>query len=157
MKVTVILTGKTEEAFLEQGIQKYLSRLDHYLKLEWQVLPPIKNKATLSKELLKAREGELILKKIKASDYVLLLDEKGKELSSSGLADYIGKLINNEATSLVIIVGGAFGVSDEIKTRSDFILSLSKMTFSHQMVRLFLVEQLYRAMTIIKGEKYHHE
>ena len=157
MKVTIILTGKTEEPYVEEGMKKYLGRLQHYLKTEVVVLPPVKNRASLQQEQLREREGEIILAKIKPTDYVILLDERGKQLSSTELASYLYGLINNSVQNLCIVVGGAFGVSGEVRARADMVLSLSKMTFSHQMVRLFLAEQLYRAMTIIKGEKYHHD
>jgi len=157
MKVTIFLIGKTDEAFLTEGINLYLNRLKHYIKADWVVLQNVKHSASMSKEKLIIKEAELLLSKIKANDFVILLDEKGKELTSSGLAEYILGKMDSGIKSLVLIVGGAFGVAGTVRTRADFVLALSKMTFSHQMVRLILAEQLYRAMTIIKGEKYHHE
>lgn len=157
MKVTIYLMGKTEEMYLTEGINAYLSRLKHYLRLDWVILPDIKQGALLPKEKLKAKEGELLLSKIRANDFVVLLDERGIEVTSSSLADYIKTKMNSGTKSMIFIVGGAFGVSEEVKARADFILALSKLTLSHQMVRLIIVEQLYRAMTILRGEKYHHE
>lgn len=155
MKVTIFLIGKTEEHYLNEGINLYLRRLKYYLKVNWDILPNVKQ--TLQPDQLRAREGEALLKKIKPADLVILLDEKGKGLTSNEFSDFISVNMNSGMKSIVIIVGGAYGVSDQVRGRADFILALSKMTFSHQMVRLILVEQLYRAMTIIKGEKYHHD
>lgn len=157
MKVTIILIGKTNEAFLSEGISHYLGRLKHYIKTEWIVLQNVKQSASMSKEKLKIKEAEMLLSKLNARDFVILLDEKGKQLTSSALAEYLLDKMDSGSKSLVFVIGGAFGVEDTVKNRANFVLALSKMTFSHQMVRLILAEQLYRAMTIIKGEKYHHE
>ena len=156
MKITLLVVGKTSDAYLEDGIGIYEKRLPHYVPFRIQVIPPVKNAAAYDREKLKEKEGELILKNIQAADYVVLLDEVGKQLTSVGLADWTGKCMANGVNHLVFIIGGAFGVSEQIKNRSSFQLALSQMTFSHQMVRLIFVEQLYRAMTILKNESYHH-
>ncbi len=156
MKVTIIFIGKTEKSFIDEGIEKYTARLKHYIKIEWFTLPSVKGKGSVSKSLLINKEGEILLSKLKSTDFVILCDEKGSELTSLGLASYISRLMISE-THLVLIIGGTYGVSEAVRSRANFILALSQMTFPHQLIRLFLAEQLYRAMTIIKGEKYHHE
>jgi 23S rRNA (pseudouridine1915-N3)-methyltransferase len=155
MKVTIILTGKTEEAYLEQGIQKYSDRLKHFMKLEWRILPPVKHAASLSSEELKKREGELFLSQLSPSDFSIVLDEKGKEFTSIEFADFLN-MKKNSGVKILFFIGGAYGVSEEVKKAADFQLSLSKMTFTHQMIRLIFAEQLYRAFSIISGSKYHH-
>lgn len=157
MKITLLTVGKTEDAYLKDGIEKYLKRLKHYIKLEVNDLPELKNTKALSPEQQKAREAEMLLKKITNTDYVVLLDENGAELSSQQFADYINKKNIGSVQNLVFIVGGPYGFDQSIYQRANDKLSLSRMTFSHQMVRLFFTEQLYRAFTIIKGEPYHHQ
>jgi 23S rRNA (pseudouridine1915-N3)-methyltransferase len=156
MKITLLIVGKTEDAYLKEGIDKYLKRLKHYTKIEVAEITELKNTKALTQEQQKAKEAELILKKITALDYVILLDEKGIEVSSSQFAAYIDKKAVGSVANLVFIVGGPYGFDQTVYQRANDKLSLSRMTFSHQMVRLFFVEQLYRAFTIIKGEPYHH-
>lgn len=156
MKVTFLTVGKTEDAYLKDGIEKYVRRLKHYTKLLIIDIDELKNTKALTQEQQKAREAELILKKITALDYVILLDEKGAQLTSQQFAAYIDKKAVGSVTSLVFIVGGPYGFDPSVYSRANDKLSLSAMTFSHQMVRLFFIEQLYRAFTIIKGEPYHH-
>ncbi len=156
MQIKILVIGKTTESYLTQGINEYLGRLKHYIKLEYIEIPSLKNAASLSVEQVKEKEAELILKQLKESDHLVLLDEKGKELSSVDWSKWIGAKMSSGTKSLVFVVGGAFGFSQKVYDRSNFKLSLSAMTFSHQMVRLFFVEQLYRGFTILKGEKYHH-
>lgn len=156
MKITLLIVGKTEDAYLKQGIDKYLKRLKHYTKIDIAEIAELKNTKALTEEQQKAKEAELILKKLLPTDYVILLDEKGLELSSSQFAAYIDKKAIGSVTNLVFIVGGPYGFDQAVYQRAIDKLSLSRMTFSHQMVRLFFVEQLYRAFTIIKGEPYHH-
>ena len=156
MKITLLIVGKTEDAYLKEGIDKYLKRLKHYTKIEVAEITELKNTKALTQEQQKAKEAELILKKITALDYVILLDEKGIEVSSSQFAAYIDKKAIGSVANLVFIVGGPYGFDQTVYQRANDKLSLSRMTFSHQMVRLFFVEQLYRAFTIIKGEPYHH-
>lgn len=157
MKITLLSIGKTEESYIKQGIEKYLKRLKHYTRLELLELPELKNTKALTQEQQKAKEAELILKKIGNNDFVVLLDEKGAEFSSSQFAAYLDKKAIASVSSMIFIIGGPYGFDNIVYGRANDKLSLSRMTFSHQMVRLFFVEQLYRAYTIIKGEPYHHE
>jgi len=156
MKITFLTVGKTEDAYLKDGIEKYAKRLKHYAKLVFVDIDELKNTKALTQEQQKAKEAELILKKTNPTDYVILLDEKGMQLTSQQFAAYIDKKAVSSVTSLVFIVGGPYGFDQSVYARANDKLSLSAMTFSHQMVRLFFIEQLYRAFTIIKGEPYHH-
>lgn len=157
MKITLLTVGKTEDAYLREGIDKYLKRLKHYTKLEVNDLPELKNTKALTPDQQKAKEAELLLKKMTNTDFVVLLDENGVEFTSQQFADYINKKNIGSVQNLVFIVGGPYGFDESIYQRANDKLSLSRMTFSHQMVRLFFTEQLYRAFTIIKGEPYHHQ
>jgi 23S rRNA (pseudouridine1915-N3)-methyltransferase len=157
MNIKLIVIGKTKSKFLIEGENEYQKRLKHYCKFSELIIPDIKNGGKLSKKELKEKEGNLILESIKNSDYVILLDDKGLELSSIGFAEFLNKKMVSSTNELVFIIGGAFGFSESVYKRANTKLSLSKMTFSHQMVRLIFKEQLYRAFTILKGEKYHHE
>jgi len=156
MKITLIIVGKTEDAYLKEGIDKYLKRLKHYNKVDIIEIAELKNTKALTPEQQKAKEAELILKRLMATDHVILLDEQGTLLSSTQFAAYIDKKAVSSVSNLVFVVGGPYGFDESVYQRANDKLSLSKMTFSHQMVRLFFVEQLYRAFTIIKGEPYHH-
>lgn len=156
MKITLVLIGKTSETYLETGISIFENRLRHYIPFKIQTIPSLKNASAFDTDKLKEKEGELILKNVSASDYVVLLDEKGKHLSSVEFSSFIEKSMLDSVGNLIFIVGGAFGVSQAVKDRCNLMLALSKMTFSHQMVRLIFIEQVYRAMTIIKNESYHH-
>lgn len=157
MKITLLSIGKTEDAYIRTGMDKYLKRLKHYTKLEVTELPELKNTKALTQEQQKAKEAELLFKKIAPTDFVILLDEKGTELSSGQFAAYLDKKAIASTPNLVFIIGGPYGFDAAVYQRANDKLSLSRMTFSHQMVRLFFIEQLYRAYTIIKGEPYHHE
>jgi len=157
MKITFITVGKTEESWLKEGIAKYVGRLKHYTRLTVVEIDELKNTKSLSSDQQKVKEGELILKKILPLDHVVLLDEHGAQLTSRQLATYVDKKALNSIDHLVFVVGGPYGFSPEVHTRANDEISLSTMTFSHQMVRLFFMEQLYRAFTISKGEPYHHE
>tara|TARA_B110001450_G_C17534359_1_gene445936 strand:+ start:277 stop:750 length:474 start_codon:yes stop_codon:yes gene_type:complete len=157
MKVKLILIGKTKSKFLVEGEAEYFKRLKHYCKFSEQLINDIKNAGRLSKKELINKEGIFILREIKKNDHVILLDDKGSRLSSVEFSEFLNKKIASSVPELVFIIGGAYGVSEEIYQRADAKLSLSKMTFSHQMVRMIFKEQLYRAFTILKGEKYHHE
>ena len=157
MKVKLIVIGKTKSKFLLDGEGEYQKRLKHYCKFSELIISDIKNAGKLSKKELKEREGNLILESIKNSDYVILLDDKGITLSSIEFSEFLNKKMASSTNELVFIIGGAFGFSESVYQRANIKLSLSKMTFSHQMVRLIFKEQLYRAFTIIKNEKYHHE
>tara|TARA_Y100000385_G_C12791264_1_gene507767 strand:+ start:138 stop:611 length:474 start_codon:yes stop_codon:yes gene_type:complete len=157
MKIRLIVIGKTSAAYLKKGEINYEERLKHYCKFEELIIPTIKNGGKLSNKDLKIKEGKLILKYIDSIDQVVILDEKGKSFSSIDFSGFLSKKILTSAKSLVFIIGGAFGFSEEVYKRANSKISLSKMTFSHQMIRLIFKEQLYRAFTILKGEKYHHE
>ncbi|OOQ58209.1 23S rRNA (pseudouridine(1915)-N(3))-methyltransferase RlmH [Mucilaginibacter pedocola] len=157
MRVTFITVGKTEDAYLKEGIEKYVKRLKHYTKLELADIPELKNTKALTEEQQKSKEAELILKKITPQDHLILLDEAGQEFTSVQFANYLNKRAISSVASLVFVVGGPYGFDQSVYQRANDKLSLSRMTFSHQMVRLFFVEQLYRAFTIIKGEPYHHQ
>ena len=157
MKITFLTVGKTEDAYLKDGIDKYVKRLKHYTKLVIIELDELKNTKALTTEQQKAKEAELILKKITPLDHVVLLDENGADLTSKQFAAYIEKREVGSVSHIVFVVGGPYGFDQSVYERSNDKLSLSSMTFSHQMVRLFFIEQLYRAYTIIKGEPYHHQ
>jgi 23S rRNA (pseudouridine1915-N3)-methyltransferase len=157
MKITFILNGKTEDSYLISGINQYEGRLKHYIPFETIVIPALKNTQALSIEQQKQKEGELILKYVQSSDKLVLLDENGKEYNSMAFSDFVQQQMNSGIKNLVFVVGGPYGFSEQVYKRANSRVSLSKMTFSHQMVRLFFVEQLYRAMTILKNEPYHHQ
>ena len=157
MKIKLLVIGKTDDKNLEQLIEKYQQRLNHYINFEIEIIPDIKNVKNLSQPQQKEKEGELILSKLKNTDQLVLLDEKGKEFRSLNFASYLQKKMNSGIKQLVLVVGGPYGFSESVYKKSTGKVSLSKMTFSHQMIRLFIVEQLYRGFTILKNEPYHHE
>ncbi len=157
MKLSIVLVGKTDEGFIKQGVELYQKRLSYYLPLNVLVLADIKGAGKFEPEQLKSKEGELILKQVQPSDFMLLLDDKGKQYTSVEYANYLQKHMNAATKNLVVVVGGAYGFSEKVYARANGLLSLSKMTLTHQMVRFFFLEQTYRAMTILKGESYHHE
>ena len=156
MKITLLVVGKTTDTHIELLIQEYQKRLAHYIPFNIQVIPELKNTKALTPEQQKQTEGELILRTINSSTDLVLLDEHGKEFRSIEFADYVQKRMSS-GRDVVFVVGGPYGFSQAVYERANGKISLSKMTFSHQMVRLFFVEQLYRAMTILRGEPYHHE
>lgn len=157
MKITFLVVGKTEADYLRKGIDVYVKRLQHYLPFELLELAAIRNSQSLSEIQQKQKEGELLCSKISLSDVVVLLDEKGKQNTSVEFAEWINKKMVAGTRNLIFIVGGPYGFSGELYKRANEKISLSPMTFSHQMVRLIFVEQLYRAMTVLKGEPYHHQ
>ncbi len=157
MKVLLVVIGKTNEKYFIDGINEYVSRIQHYLNFEVKVIPELKNTKHLTEDIQKTKEGELILKTLLPGDHVVLLDEKGKEMKSIEFAEYLSNKLSTLAKRLVFIIGGPYGFADSIYTAANDKISLSKMTFSHQMVRMIFVEQLYRAMTILAGTPYHHE
>ena len=157
MKIKILAVGKTDDKNLDILIEKYLKRLKHYLSVTLDILPDVKNAQNLSEKEQKRREGEVILKMIDNSDQVILLDEKGKEFRSIEFSKFLQKKMNAGTRNLVLVIGGPYGFSDAVYQRANGKLSLSKMTMSHQMIRLFLVEQVYRAFTILRNEPYHHE
>jgi 23S rRNA (pseudouridine1915-N3)-methyltransferase len=156
MKICLLVIGKTDEAYLQQGIEIFLKRIPHYISFELKVIPDLKNSKNLSEEQQKEKEGELIVQQFSASDEVFLLDHQGMEVSSEEFARFLEKKTISGIKRLVFVIGGPYGFSGTVYSRANGKLSLSRMTFSHQMVRLIFVEQLYRAMTILKGEPYHH-
>lgn len=157
MKVTLLCVGKTDDKHVLEGIAVYKKRLKHYTNFEIVIIPDIKNSKNLTQNQQKAKEAEILLKNISNIDYVILLDERGKEFSSIEFSAFLEKQMLSSVTQLVFIVGGPYGFDDSIYQRANFKISLSKMTFSHQMIRMFFVEQLYRAFTILRNEPYHHE
>ena len=156
MKVKLIWVGKTHDDYIKKGIDIYYKRLQHYVKFEIIEIADIKNAKNFSTAQIKQKEGELILKQT-IGDHLVLLDENGKEFNSRGFSDFFQKKMNSGIKCFTFIIGGAFGFSDDVYKNAQGKVSLSKMTFSHQMVRLFFCEQLYRANTILKGEPYHHD
>ena len=157
MKITLLTVGKTDKGWVKDGLDIYASRLKHYIPFSIIEIPELKNVSALSKDQIKTREGELILKNVRPADDLILLDERGKEHSSVEFAKVIQDKISYAGKDIVYVIGGAYGFSDAVYRRADSRISLSRMTFSHQMVRAIFVEQLYRAFTIMKGEPYHHE
>ncbi|MBW8334422.1 MAG: 23S rRNA (pseudouridine(1915)-N(3))-methyltransferase RlmH [Prolixibacteraceae bacterium] len=157
MKISLIVIGKTDEAYLQKGLEIFLKRIPHYVPFEMKVIPDIKNAKNLSGEQQKDKEGELILQQILPSDELLLLDENGLEASSVDFARFLEKKMLSGIKRMVFVIGGPYGFSGNVYSRAIGKVSLSKMTFSHQMVRLIFAEQLYRAFTILKGEPYHHQ
>jgi len=157
VKITLLLVGKTTESYLNQAIEEYLKRLRRYVAFEISVIPELKNAKNMSFDQQKEREGVAILNAIEPSDDVVLLDEKGAQYSSVEFASLLEKKGLSSVKRLVFVVGGPYGFSGDVYNRANGKLSLSRMTFSHQMIRLLFVEQVYRAMTILKGEPYHHE
>jgi 23S rRNA (pseudouridine1915-N3)-methyltransferase len=157
MKITLLVVGKTEESYLNEGLDIYINRLKHYINFQIRVIPTLKNTKKMNSEQQKVVESDVILKNITSTDCVVFLSEEGKSMRSLDFANYIEKASISSVAHILFIIGGPFGVDNRIRERANLVLSLSHMTFSHQMVRLFFVEQLYRAMTIIKHESYHHE
>jgi 23S rRNA (pseudouridine1915-N3)-methyltransferase len=157
MKIQLTVVGKTFQDFVLKGVDEYAARLKHYLPFEMEIIPDIKNAKNLSFDQIKEREGELILKSLQAGDFVVLLDECGMTFTSLGFSQYIEKKMQTVPKRLVFVIGGPYGFSQKVYETAQERIALSKMTFSHQLVRLIFVEQLYRAMTILGNEPYHHE
>jgi 23S rRNA (pseudouridine1915-N3)-methyltransferase len=155
MQITLIQIGKTKFSYLQDGISDYQKRLKHYINFEEVTIADLKNAKNLSSAEIKKKEGEMLLKLIDKAAFLVLLDERGKQSSSEEFAEFIRKNMNS-GKDIVLVIGGAYGFSEDVYSRANDRISLSKMTFSHQLVRLIFAEQLYRAMTIIKGEPYHH-
>lgn len=156
MTIKLIAIGKTDNNELQTLINNYIKRLGFYIKFSFDIIPDLKKSKNLTEEQQKHKEGELILSKTNSSDTIVLLDEKGKLLGSMEFSSYLQKHMNSGIKQLTFIIGGPYGFSDEVYKRANGKLSLSKMTFSHQMIRLFFIEQLYRGFTILKNEPYHH-
>lgn len=157
MKIKLLAIGKTDDKNLQTLISTYQQRLKHYIAFEIEIIPDIKNVKNLSEQAQKEKEGDLILKKLAPTDVLILLDEKGKMFSSVEFSNFLQKKMNAGIKQLVLVIGGPYGFSEAVYTAAVGKISLSKMTFSHQMIRLFVVEQIYRALTILKNEPYHHE
>lgn len=157
MKIKLLCIGKTSFKFADEGIELYHSRLKHFVELEQIFIPDLKNTKNMPVEEIKKKEGISLIKNIVQGDFVCLLDENGNAFNSEGFADFIQKKMQLNIKNLVFVIGGAYGFSPEVYERADFKLTLSKMTFSHQIIRLFFLEQLYRAFTIIKGLPYHNQ
>ena len=156
MKIQCWTIGKANETYVDEGIQLFTKRIQHYYPIEWKIIPGPKNAGTLNESEMKQKEGETILGLLKKDDYLILLEERGKQLSSEQLAVFIQQRANESEKNIVFLIGGAFGVSKEIFDRSNFKWSLSPLVFPHQLVRLILAEQIYRSCTINRNEKYHH-
>lgn len=157
MKLLLVAVGRTTMDIVRRGVDEYLGRLSHYLPVEVKIIPDVRRSSSLSPQRQKEMEGEAILAVVQPSDRVVLLDENGREYSSREFAAYCERLQASGAKRVVFIVGGPYGFSPAVYERADSKLSLSRMTFNHEMVRLFFVEQLYRAQTILRGEPYHHD
>ncbi len=156
MKITLLAIGKTDNRDLQALIDEYVKRLSHYISFSFEIIPDAKNTKNLSETQQKQLEGAEILKRLQNSDHLILLDENGKQYDSVGFSAFLQKQMNSGLKNLVFVIGGPYGFSEEVYSRANGKLSLSKMTFSHQMVRLFFVEQLYRGFTILRNEPYHH-
>jgi len=157
MKICLLVIGKTDESYLQKGMEIYLKRIPHYISFELKTIPDLRNSKNLSEDQQKEKEGDLILQQLHSSDEVFLLDEAGIEYASVGFARFLEKKMSSGLKRLIFVIGGPYGFSENLYSRANGKLSLSKMTFSHQMVRLIFLEQLYRATTIQKGEPYHHQ
>jgi len=157
MKIKLLVVGKTVESYIKKGIEEYIGRLKHYASFEMIELPDLKQTSSLSESQIKSKEGELIMKAVRPSDHVVLLDERGDMVSSVEWARDLERKTSHLSKDIIFVIGGPYGFSGEVYSRADSKLSLSRMTFSHQIVRLIFLEQIYRAFTIIKGEPYHHE
>ncbi len=157
MNIKLLAIGKTDNKALQSLIDDYTKRLSFYIKFDLEIIPDIKNVKNLSESQQKEKEGELILSKVTPTDQLILLDENGAKYSSVDFSDYLQKKMNSGIKTLVFVVGGPYGFSDEVYQKAQGRISLSLMTFSHQMVRLFFIEQLYRGFTILRNEPYHHQ
>ena len=156
MKILLLVIGKTDEDYLITGIKKYVGRLGHYVSFEMKEIPDIRNRKTLSEDQQKKAESFLLLQQLQPGDHVVLLDENGHSFTSVAFAENLEKLMASGAKRIVFVIGGPYGFAQEVYDKANAKMALSAMTFSHQMVRLIFVEQLYRAFTILKGEPYHH-
>ena len=156
MKIQLWSIGKPHEAYVKPGVEDFTKRLNKYFSAEWEIIPTPKHAAMLSQMDLKKQEGQTIAEWLNKDDYLVLLDERGKEMSSEQLANFLQQRANESVKQLVFLIGGAYGTDEKIMKRANYTWSLSKLVFPHMLVRLILAEQLYRACTILKNEKYHH-
>lgn len=157
MQIKLLAIGKTDHNAILDLIKEYSDRIGHYIRFDMDVIPDLKNTKALSESMQKEKEGELILKKLHASDELILLDERGKTFSSIEFSEFLQKKMNSGLRQLVFVIGGPYGFSEAVYSRANGKISLSRMTFSHQMIRPFFIEQLYRSFTILRNEPYHHE
>jgi 23S rRNA (pseudouridine1915-N3)-methyltransferase len=157
LKITLLTVGKTDKDWVKDGLDIYVSRLKHYIPFSVVEIPELKNVSALTKDQIKTREGELILKNVRPTDDLILMDERGRQYTSVELSKVLQDKISYIGKDIVFVIGGAYGFSEAVYNRADSKISLSKMTFSHQMVRAIFAEQIYRAFTIMRGEPYHHE
>lgn len=157
MKIQFRAIGKGHETYIKEGVELFTKRIAHYYPVEWDIIAMPKNMATLSETDFKKKEGEIILNTLQKEDYLVLLDERGKQLSSEGFAQFIQLRANESKRNVVFLIGGAYGVSEAVKQRANYKWSLSLLVFPHQLVRLILAEQVYRACSILRNEKYHHQ
>jgi len=155
MKIRIICLGKTKQKFIEEGIKEYQKRISKYFKLDWQILPDVKLSGNNTIENVKDQEAEIILKKLSIYSFIIVLDETGEEFSSVKIANFLENKLNTEK-DIIFIVGGVYGLSIRILKKANIVLSFSRFTFTHQMIRLLLLEQLYRSFTIINNKKYHY-
>ena len=156
MKIQFWSIGKAHEAFVKEGVEDFTKRISRYHSVEWQIIPVPKNAATLSEKELKKKEGEIVMGLLQQDDYLVALDEQGKEWTSNGLAQFIQARANDSTRTIIFLIGGAYGIDDVVLKRANHKWSLSHLTFPHQLVRLVLAEAVYRACTINRNEKYHH-
>lgn len=156
MKLQFWSVGKAHESYVKEGVEMFTKRISNYFPVQWTIIPMPKNAGMMSEMDLKIKEGEMILDFLKKEDYLVVLDERGKQLTSEGLANFIQQRANGSEKNLVFLIGGAYGLSKEILQRADHSWSLSQLVFPHQLVRLILAEQVYRACSILRNEKYHH-
>jgi 23S rRNA (pseudouridine1915-N3)-methyltransferase len=156
MKIQFWSIGKNHEPYVKNGIEDFIHRISKYFPVEWNIIPVPKNAGMLSEMDLKKKEGETVLAWLKKDDYMIVLDERGKEMASEKLAEFIQARANESVKTLVFVIGGAFGLDEAVLKKANYRWSLSQLTFPHQLVRLILAEQVYRACTIIRNEKYHH-
>ena len=156
MRITLLQTGKTRDRFIIEGVEEFRKRVVHYVPFVIETVPDLRNKRNMSTKEVQEKEGGMILKRIKAGDYLILLDERGKEFHSIGFAEHLNKL-EGRVNHVIFVIGGPYGFSKAVYSRANEKFSLSKLTFSHQLIRLLFMEQIYRSFTILKGEPYHHE
>ncbi|MCP4313453.1 MAG: 23S rRNA (pseudouridine(1915)-N(3))-methyltransferase RlmH [Bacteroidetes bacterium] len=156
MRITLLQAGKTRDHFINEGVEEFRKRMSRYVPFTIETVPDLKNNRNMTMKEVQEKEGEMILKRVKATDYLVLLDERGKEYHSIGFAKHLNAL-EGRVNHVIFLIGGPYGFSEEVYRRSSEKVSLSRLTFSHQLIRLLFMEQIYRAFTILKGEPYHHE
>ena len=156
MKIVLCSVGKPHEAYIKQGVEDFTKRINNYFATEWLLVPPLKNAASLPEAELKKMEAKLVLQLLQQDDFLILLDERGKQITSPQLAQLLQQKANESCKRIVFLIGGAYGVDEAVLKRANYVLSLSQMVFPHMLVRLILAEQVYRACTILRNEKYHH-